>query len=83
MLTLNLMPSHFRACTTGSDCVLEDLQGITNAVLMLQENDHSRNLLYQANADEVGNSPLGRPLPCRTCKPSVSAVIFRRQGGIL
>ena len=36
--TLNLMSSRFRACTAGSDHVLEDLKGLTNAVRMLQEN---------------------------------------------
>jgi len=71
--TLDLMSSRFRACTAGSDRVLQDLQGLRNAVHMLQENYHSRNLFYQANADEVGNSPLDRPCPVehtsRACRP--------------
>jgi len=43
--TLDLMSSRFRACTAGSDRVLQDLQGLRNAVHMLQENYHSRNVL--------------------------------------
>jgi len=44
--TLDLMSSRFRACTAGSDRVLEDLQRLRNAVHMLQENYHSRNLQW-------------------------------------
>ena len=61
--TFDLMSSRFRACTAGSDRVHKDLQSLTSAMRLLQENYHHRNLHYQANADEVGNSPLGRPCP--------------------
>ena len=73
--TLNLMSSRFRACMAGSDRVIEDLQELTNAVHMLQENYHSRNLFssYYVNAGEVENSPLDRPCPVestsRACRP--------------
>lgn len=71
--TLDLMSSSFRACTAGSDRAREEIQSLTNAVRLLQENYHSRNLHYQANPEEVGNSPLGRPCPVertsRACRP--------------
>ena len=76
--TLDLMSSRFRACTAGSDRVSEDLQSLTNAVRLLQENYHSRNLHYQANTDEVGNSPLGRPCPVE--RRSRAAISRRLQG---
>ena len=55
-------------------------KGLRHAVHMLQENYHSGNLFYQANADEVGNSPLDHPCPVEHYEPIMSAAISRRQG---